>query len=343
MKTPDLQSDRGKAGGFLFIIFFFFCFEGKGQSESKSFNSLELPVHAAIAAIGGVNVSSVDKEVVFFQNNPALSSDTLNSWAGANHLFYFANVGFSTFAYQHNFHKIGPIAFGINHLSLGNIEGYDATGMALGDFNSGETTLVLSKAHQAGHFRVGINLKGVFSNLAGYRSSALAVDIGGTFVHPSHDLSIGLVIKNVGWVMNEFSPTSSSKLPFDVQAGLSYKPEHMPFRFSLTAYRLADYNIPYHDANGGMEEPTTLDKVASHLTFGGEVLIHKNISVLLGYNFLRHQELKLESAGGGSGFSVGASANISQFNFAMSRSGYVTGGAYQVSMSINLSKLIKRK
>ena len=313
------------------------------QSDSKTFTSLELPVNAIQSGLGGLNVSRSDYSIDFFQNNPALTSDTLSGWASANHLFYFAETGLSTFAYQHNFSKIGVMSFGINHLSLGDIQGYDIVGVPTGTFSSGETTIVVGKSHQEGLFRFGANVKAIFSNLAGYRASALAVDIGGAFVHPTRDLSIGLVIKNLGVVLREFLPTSTSQLPFDVQVGISYKPEHMPFRFSATAYRLSDYNVPYDLRGNTNEQVTTLDKVMSHLTFGGEVLLHKNVNLLLGYNFLKNKELRLENAGGGSGVSIGALARIKYFNFAFSRSGYVTGGAYQLSVSVNTNHILTRK
>lgn len=316
--------------------------DANSQSVTNSFTSLTLPVEAAVSATGGINVSRADFNVNYFQNNPALSSDTLSGWATAGHLFYFANTGFSSFSYQHRFKKVGPISFAVNHLSLGNIQGYDAVGLPLGDYRSGETTLVVGKSHEINRFRLGVNIKGVFSNLAGYRATAVLIDVGGAFVHPYQDLTVGMVIKNAGLVLSEFSPTSSSTLPFDVQAGMSYKPLHMPLRFSATAYRLSDYNIPYEDTNNATDPPGTLDKVVSHLTFGAELLIHRNVNLLFGYNFLRHQELKLESAGGGSGFTLGAAVNLKQVNFAFSRAGYVTGGAYQVSLNINTKRILIR-
>ncbi len=326
----------------LVAIMIFIAKLGMAQSNSKSFTSLELPSAASIAALGGINVSRADLSVSYSQSNPALISDTLSGWASANHLFYFADIGFSSFSYQHAFNRVGAFNFSINHMSMGSVEGYDIFGSATGVFDAGETTLVMGKSHQVNAFRLGVNLKSVFSNIAGYRGSALLVDIGGAFVHPTKEITIGLAIKNIGFVMSEFSALSSSSLPFDVQAGITYKPEHMPVRISTTVYRLVDFNIPYLDP-GLNEKPSTLDKVTSHLTFGAEVLAHKNVNILIGYNFLKHKELKLENTGGGSGVSVGALIKVKQLNFAFSRSGYVTGGSYQISLDINMNKIITRR
>lgn len=317
--------------------------DGKGQSTPTSFSSLLLPNTAELSGLGSVNASRADYNVSLFQSNPALSSDTLDDWSSANHLFYFANTGLSSFAYQHNFNSLGSVSFGVNHLSLGSIQGYDIYGNPTSNYNSGETTVVIGKSHQVNHFRFGVNIKGAFSNLAGYRATALLFDMGGAFVHPHKDLSVGLVIKNLGFVLREYSPTSSSRLPFDVQVGISYKPEHMPLRFSATVYNLSDYQIPYPVQQSTGENRSTLDKVMSHLTFAGELLVHKNVDILLGYNFQRHQELKLEGSGGGSGISMGTVIKLRHLNFSFSRSGYVTGGAYQISLNVNTKKILRRK
>lgn len=313
------------------------------QTYSRSFVSLELPVTAEQSALGGENVSLYNFNVDFFQNNPALSSDSLNGWASVNHLFYFAETGFSSFAYQHHFKRIGSLSFGVNHMNFGSLDGYDIFGTSTGTFRAGETTVIIGKSHQVNAFRFGINVKGLFSSLAGYHATALLADVGGTFIHPTKDFTAGLVLKNMGVMLSEFTSTSSSQLPFDIQLGLSFKPEHMPLRFSTTVYRLNDYSNPYLDSLVENEQPSTLDKVASHLTFGAELLIHKKVSVLFGYNFLKHKELKLANAGGGSGFSIGAIAKVKNFNFAFSRTGYVTGGAYQVTVNLDTKKIFLKK
>lgn len=325
------------------FLMFIVMSEVNGQSTSTSFSSLLLPRTAELNGLGNVNASRADYNVNFFQNNPALSGDTLDGYASANHLFYFANTGLSSFAYQHHFDNLGSLSFGINHLSLGSIQGYDIYGNPTANYYSGETTVAIGKSHQISLFRFGVNVKGIFSNLAGYRATALLFDIGGAFVHPEKDLSIGLVIKNIGLVLQEYSPTSTSRLPFDVQVGISYKPAHMPLRFSGTVYNLSDYQIPYPGLQLADEKPSTLDKVMSHLNFGAELLIHKNVDILLGYNFQRHQELKLEGSGGGSGISIGALLKLRDINFSFSRSGYATGGAYQLSLNMNTKRILRRK
>lgn len=312
-------------------------------AQTKSFEFLNLPGNATLSALGGVNVSAANQNVNFFQSNPALAMDTTNGWGSASYLFYFANIGMANFSYQHDFKKVGALSFGVQHLALGQIEGYDAIGVATGKFNSGETALFIGKSHRINNFRLGANLKGAFSNVAGYHANAVMLDLGGVFIHPHQDLNIGLVIKNIGFLLTEYSETSSTKLPFDIQAGISFKPEHMPVRFSFTAHHLTSPDILFDNSTIEGEKPTTLDKVVAHLNLGAEVLVHKNARLLIGYNFLKHQELKLDTTGGGSGFSVGFLARVKSMEMSFSRTGYVTGGSYQVSLSANIEKIVASK
>jgi len=182
-----------------------------------------------------------------------------------------------------------------------------------------------------------------FSNLAGYRASALLADLGGTFIHPHHDLTVGMVIKNLGVVLSDYSGSRHSELPFDVQLGATFKPAHMPLRFSITAYNLARKNITYYDLMSGRDEPGTLDKVLRRFNFSAEILLHKNVNVLLGYNYRVHQELKLEEAGGSAGIAVGFSARIKSFELIVSRNGYVVGNAgFGFTLSKNIDRVLKR-
>jgi hypothetical protein len=308
----------------------------------KSFEFLNVPGYARLSGLGGVNVSLADRDVNFFFSNPALSSDTLSGMASANYQFYVADVGQSTFSYAHKFDNIGTLSFGVQHLNYGDIRAYDDTGLEIGDYKSGETVVVISKSHLVSSFRLGASVKFAFSNIAGYRASAALLDFGGVFIHPTQQLRVGMVIRNFGFMLSDYEASSSS-LPFDVQLGASFKPEHMPIRFSLTAYNLARKDATYYDPDSGQDEPGTLDKVLRRFNFGAEILIHRNINILLGYNYLVHQELKLEEAGGGAGLAFGFSARIKSFEFVLSRNGYVVGNAgYGFTVSKNIDSMLKR-
>jgi hypothetical protein len=323
---------------------FFLVHSGWAQlGGQRSFEFLHVATSARLAAMGGVNISLSDRDVAFFLNNPALVSDSMAGYASAGYQFYVADIGQSVFAYAHNFNKIGTVSFGVQHIGYGEIQGYDASGLELGTFKSGETAIVISKSHQVSHFRMGINLKSVFSNIAGFRSSAVMLDLGGTFIHPSRDLTVGMVFKNIGFVFSEYSGTSDTRVPFDLQVGTTFKPEHMPIRFSLTVYNLASAGSAYDNPDDEEDDPGSLDKLLRHVTLGAEILIHRNVNILLGYNGLRQHELNTPESGG-AGFSVGTSVNIKSFDLSVSRTRYNVGNAaYAFTLSADIRSMFFRK
>jgi hypothetical protein len=168
-------------------------------------------------------------------------------------------------------------------------------------------------------------------------------DIGGVFFHPDKNRQVGMVLKNSGIILSDYTGTSNSLLPIDLQVGFTVKPEHMPARFSVTAYRLIESEtIEYTQNTPG--EPTSLQKVLRHFNFGAELLIHRNVNVLVGYNFGTHQELKLENAGGSAGISYGFSARIKTVEFTFSRKTMVSGSAgYGFSLTTDVRQFLKRK
>jgi hypothetical protein len=308
----------------------------------RSFEFLNVPYSARLAGMGGVNISLADKDVNFFTSNPALVGDTLAGFASANYQFYVADIGHAGFTYANNFKRIGLIIIGIQHLNYGSIQGFDQNGRETGEFKAQDNAIFISKSHQIGNYRFGVTLKGIFSGIAGYNATAIAMDAGGIFKHPHQQLTVGLTLKNIGVVIADYSDSGKSKLPFDVQVGTTFKPEHMPLRFSITAYNLGQKNVVYN-VNAD-EKPSALEKVFSYINFGSEILLHKNVNVLVGYNYLNHQALKLENAGGGAGLSFGFSANIKTFDFVFSRMAYMAGNAaYSFTLSSNIHKLLKRQ
>lgn len=312
-------------------------------SGRHAYDFLQLPVHARLSALGGVNVSLADRDINFLHNNPALAGDTLNGIVSAGYEFYVADVGNAIFSYAHEFKNFGQLLVGIQHTGYGTLQGYDETGMETLASTSSETTIVVGKTHQIGNFRLGATVKAVLSSIAGYRSSAIAMDLGGIFVHPDRHLTFGLALKNMGVVLSDYSESSSSSVPFDVQAGVTIKPEYMPLRFSLTGYHLTESRLLEDDLLGG-KEPSMFEKVFSRLNLGAEILLHRNVNVLAGYNYLLHQALLSGAGNSAAGLSYGFSLFVKPVEFVFSRSAYTVGNAgYSFTLSADTNQIFRKK
>jgi hypothetical protein len=320
----------------------FFCMNVEAQElQRTSFSFLNVAPTARVSGLGGVNVSLADRDVNLFFSNPALVGDSLQGYGSLNYQFFVADIGNAAFSYLPRLPKLGTVAIGIQHFSYGTIKGFDPAGTPTGDFSASETAIVISKSHQINHFRLGASLKGAFSSLAGFRSSALMLDLGGVFIHPERDLHVGLAVKNLGLVLSDYSGTSESALPLDVQIGATFRPMHMPLRFSLTAYRLIQSKAVNYD-QALQTQPSTLQKIFRHFNFGAELLLHRNVNILFGYNYGVHQELKIPQ-GGGAGLSVGFSARVKSVEFIFSRSTFVAGAAgYALTLSMDAKKMFRR-
>lgn len=308
--------------------------------SQASFEFVNSSASARLDALGGENVSLTDRDPSLMFFNPALVGDSLAGHVSANVRFYVADILASSITYMHEFSRLGTFTFGVAHMGYGEIQGYDPTGADLTPYHAGESMLVVGKSHQLGLFRLGVNIKAAFSSLAGYRSNALMADLGGVFIHPEEDWTIGLVFRNLGFVMDPYSGASRSQLPFVVEAGTTFKPEHMPVRFSITAHEFTRTTTLQTDPVTG-EVRSGLDKLFGHLTFGAEVLLSRRLSFMSSYSFSRHRELST-GTGGAPGLSLGLSGNVNAFEFVISRSSYLAGEAgYSFSILMDWRALLR--
>lgn len=312
----------------------------------QAFDFLNIPHTARLTGLGGVNVSTYNKDVNLIYANPASVSDSMSGYLSINYLNYFADAGLSSFAYAHHTKKYGTFTVGAQRMTLGDFQGFDASGNATRAFNSGSTSILLGHSRMVNNFRVGVNMKVAISNVANYRSSAMLFDIGGMFVHPSKELTVGLVLKNIGFVLSEFTDTSDSSLPLDVQLGATFKPEHMPFRFSFTALSFANLDIAYNDPNDGIstDDPGAIDKMLMHFVVGTELLLGKNVNIRAGYNHKIRKELRLQEAAGGAGFSFGFMVKVKSFEIAYGHGGYhLAGGTNNFTIATHIGSMITKK
>ena len=317
---------------------------------NDSFTFLKIPTNPVISGLGGVNISKTDKDPNGFLQNPALLDSSENNLLAFNYLPYFSGVKYSSMAYVKTFKKN---TFGIagQYLSYGDFQLTDPAGNILGKFSVNDVALTLSYARRQGNITFGGSLKFVNSVIESYTASALLMDFGGVFKHPKQDLSYAIAIRNIGVQLKNFTPFDSPNLPLDVLMGVTFKPQYMPVRFSITAHHLYKYDITYldktivkKDLSGNIIENKVngVDNIARHFVIGTELLLSKNFNILAGYNHQRNKELSQQNIGGFSGFSVGFLVKTKVLNFSYSYAGYNTAGNLNsFGLVCDLGKFIK--
>jgi hypothetical protein len=319
-----------------------------------SFAFLHVPSNARTAGLGGLNISLADQDVNLLLSNPALLDSAMHNRLAFNFVPYYADMGYHTLTYARNVGRAGTWGAGLQYMSYGEMPYTDAAGNELGVFRADEFAFTLAHSHTEGSFTLGASLRVVGSAIESYSSYALLADVGAVFQHPEKDWKIALTAKHFGVQLSHYTPGDQANLPFDVQIGTSFKPKFMPVRFSFTAHHLHRFDIAYQDpgrrgtldANGNevKEEVGFADKLARHFVVGGELLLHRNFHLRLGYNHLISRELRLTSFSGGAGFSFGAMMRVRAFEVAFSRMYYhAAGGRSTFTLICDLGHLLKKK
>ncbi|MEP0368517.1 MAG: type IX secretion system protein PorQ [Cyclobacteriaceae bacterium] len=313
------------------------------QAQFGQYQSLELPAGTRSAALGGTMVSLADGELMQFMNNPAVLDSVEVSDVTFNYNPYFADVNAFSGAYFADLGKIGPVAFGLTYLSFGEFTETDDTGNEIGRFNAYDYVLTVGKSQTVGPFTFGVNMKFAQSAIDSYSSSVMAFDLGGIYRFPDQNVTFGLAFKNFGFRLSDYA-TTKSQMPFDVQMGVTIKPEYMPFRFTITTYNLVEENLVFKPETDEQTSRTSaaFDKILRRINFGTELILNEALQFQFGYNHLRRQEMKVGDSAEGAGLSYGFSLGIKKFKFRYARSKYhAAGGANFISVQTNLNSYKK--
>lgn len=305
---------------------------------SYGFQSLNLVNNARTAALGGHNVSLAG-DLALFSQNPALLDSTRSGDVVAMYNPFFADINAATFQYAGNFNGIGSFAVGLTYVDYGTFIQTDNTGAETGEFYARDYVMYVGKSHRIGPFAMGANLKFIHTGIAGFSANAMAMDIGGLYQQPNSELSAGMVIRNLGVILSD-ETGNNTQIPLTVSAGITFRPEGMPIRFTLTGHQILDGADQFYDTD---TNPNFADEVFRRVSIGGELLLSKNFNFLIGYDHNRKRELRLIDTSGGAGISYGFMVKVKKYTFRFSRATYhAAGGTSYISLQSNLKDLKKR-
>lgn len=303
------------------------------------FNSLDIQPSARVAAMGGSFNAVKDGDIQLASVNPSLIDSSMAGNIAVSYVDYFAKTNFGNASYAHKIRPGLTAAASVLYIGHGKMDEYDSFGNNTGTFNAGEFSLILGAGYAVDSlWTVGVNLKTLYANIAEYSSLGLAVDLAATYHRPEKNFTATFVMRNAGVQLKTFTPGQREKFPFEFQMGLSKKPIHAPFRFSVMVDNLQKWDLTYVNPNGSVTvDPLTGelvedrkfefgDKLMRHITAGAEFILSDNFQVQGAYNYRRRQELKLEDKPGMTGFSFGLSFRIKRFQLAYGRAIYHLAG-----------------
>lgn len=333
---------------FISIITVIAVFAAKAQNGSTAYNFLNVTSSAKIYGLGGVNISLVDDDVSTVDQNPALLGPEMSNMIGMNYMHYVGGSNFAGARYAHSAGERAAWSASINYFGYGSIKETTEDGSFLGTISPKDISFGGSYSHDiTDRLRGGIALKGLYSSYADYSAFAVSTDLGINYYDPDKDLSLGLVIANLGGQVKRFNDVYD-RLPFDVRLGWSQSFGTFPLRFSITAWNLTKWHLPYVNAGDGssMSEPVVKDGFMSnlfrHLVFGVDLISSPNYYISLGYNYKTRTDMSTYSRSFVSGFSLGGGIKVKDFGVSLALSQPHSGATtLMFNLQYNFNNLIK--
>lgn len=312
---------------------------------------LNLTHSGLVSSLGGTNVSLEGNNLNMAYHNPALLNSKMNNSLALNYVNYFAGINFGLAMYSHTYPGVGNFAAGMTYLNYGSFTETDASGVITGDFSAAEYAFSLMYSrHIDSLFTIGVNFKPVLSHLENYTSFGFAFDIGASWHNTSNLFSAGMVIRNTGLQLTSYAGEERQKLPFEIQAGISQRLAHAPFRFSLTLRHLEKYDLTHDYTEPGAtvteksKSSEFAENIMRHAVVGVELIPHKNFYFSAGYNYQRRRELQVDSKVSTVGLSWGFGINTSWMDIEFGRATYhLAGSSTHLSLILRPDKIYRKR
>jgi hypothetical protein len=322
-----------------------------GQTGGDNvYEFLNLTHSGLVSSLGGSNVSLNTDNLNLAYHNPALLNAGMDKSLALNYADYFAGINYGFAIYSRSFPGTGNFAAGLTYLNYGSFTEADASGIITGTFKASEYAFSLIYSREINSlFTLGINFKPVLSHLEKYTSFGIALDAGAAYHNRSDLFSAGIVIRNAGLQVTTYAGEKRQKLPFEIQAGMSYKLAHAPFRFSLTLRHLEKFDLTWQYRNSITGNDNTsqsdgfFENILRHAIPGIELIPHRNFYISAGYNYQRRKELQHDSRISTVGFTWGFGINTSWLNVEFGRATYhLAGSSNHISLILRTDMLYNK-
>lgn len=287
------------------------------QDASSAYTFLNVSSSSKIYGLGGVNISLVDDELMSTDCNPALLGPEMTGQIGLNYMHYIGGSNFAGLRYAHSAGEHGAWSASVRYFGYGSMKETLPDGSIVGEFSPKDVAFGATYSRDIyGRWRGGITLRGLYSAYADYSAFAISTDLGVNYYDEERDLSLSMVVANLGGQVKRFNH-SYDRLPLDVRLGWSQSFGSFPVRFSVTAWNLTKWKLPYLDAGDGTSEPEMKDSFKSnlfrHLVFGADIIASPNYYIGIGYNYKTRTDMSTYSRSFLSGFSLCGGINVRSF------------------------------
>lgn len=317
------------------------------QDGSSAYNFLNIPISTKLYGLGGVNISLVDDDVAVVDQNPALLGQEMSGQISLGYMRYVGESNFAGVRYAHSLGEHGAWSAAIQYFAYGSQTHTDQMGNVLGTFSANDALFMGAYSHDiTDRIRGGINVKLAYSSYAEYSAMAIATDLGINYYNPETDLSLSAVVANLGGQVKKFNE-HYDRLPIDVRLGWSQSFGTFPVRFSVTAWNLTKWKMPYYEyGDGTSDKPAEIKEsftsnLFRHLVFSADLIASQNWTIGLGYNYKTRTDMLSYSRSILSGFSLEAGLRVSNFGIGIAMCQPSSGATtLMLNLSYTLSSIL---
>lgn len=317
------------------------------SDTSPSYSFLNIPASSQVYGLGGINISNISDDINSIDQNPALMGPEFEKQLGISYMRYVGSSNFAGVTYGNGINDRSAWAMGIRYFGYGSMRETDAAGNELGTFSPMDFLVSGTYSHDiTDRWRGGITLKMIYSGYADYTAFAVATDLGVNYYDAEKDLSFSITVANLGGQLKRFTDRYE-RLPIDLRVGWSQSFGTMPIRFSINAWNLTKWHLPYYETGDGSTdtEPELKDSFSSnlfrHLIFSANYVPSEKFYIGLGYNYKSRTDMSTYSRSILSGFSLGAGIRIKAFGVGVALAQPHKGATtFMVNFTTNFNDLI---
>lgn len=289
----------------------------RAGDSSPAYNFLNIPSSVTSYGQGGLNISTINDDVNNIDVNPALLGPEMEKAIGLNYMHYIGGSNFAGARFANRATDHSAWSVGLQYFGYGAMKAADETGVIHGEFSPKDLSISASYSHDiTDRWRGGATVKVLYSSYDEYSAMAIATDLGVNYYDAERDLSFSAVVANLGGQVKRFTD-SYDRLPIDVRLGWSQSFGSFPVRFSVTAWNLTKWRLPYYETGDGTEAPRLKDNFGSnlfrHLIFAVDFIPGDNFNISLGYNYKTRTDMSTYSRSILSGFTIGAGLKVKMF------------------------------
>ena len=302
----------------------------------STLSSLQYSSMPRTASLGMDYLALLDDDAAVGFDNPSLLRGCMAHTGVLSVMPLVGGSMMGTIGYVHPVKEHGTLAVAFNFTSYGSFRRIDEEDHEHGTFSAGDYGLQVSYGTWLNeHFSVGATMKPILSQYESYTAVAVAFDVAGSYVGADSLLVATAMLHNIGAQLSTFDD-KSERLPFELEAEVSYKLRRAPFRLFMAATELQRWNLRYEDplnptttydpytGQTTRQSPFvgTLDNLLRHVQVGVEVTLGRSFYARMGYNYRQGAEMRGFDALSLSAFSFGIGLKLRHFEFSYAHRNY---------------------